>query len=242
MTYYEAQQQNPLQGAQQWSGISPQYVQGYGQFAGGQGIQGLGQAAYGQYGQYGGQQFGQPNMGAWGQTMGTGTGWGQTQRQLSQQEVGDVVRQLVPLLPHILAQAQQQQPQAAFGAFGGGYGQQQRMLTQQDINEVVRQILPIVPQIVGMLQGQGGQQPWAAMYGGQGSLGSFNQNPFAQTLLQQTPFGQTGLTPVHAAFGSQMGGQRQLTQQDVGEVVRHLVGIIPQVIGNLQSFTQQRSF
>jgi hypothetical protein len=34
--------------------------------------------------------------------------------------------------------------------------------------------------------------------------------------------------------------QRQLTQQDVMEITRQLVGVIPQVIGNLQAFNQQR--
>ncbi len=266
MTYYDVQQQASQQNPQQWGMNTGLTNPSFGQHQGNIGLQGWGQlpglAAYGQqYGQYGGQQFGQPTTSIWGQA-GT-TGWGQPQRQLSQQEVGDVVRQLVPLLPQILAQAQQQ-PQAAFGY---GFGQtQQRMLTQQDVNEVVRQILPIVPQIVGLLQGQIPQQAATAMYGGfgtQGTTGSlgqmtgaynpftqqmsgqhpFTQHPFAQTMMQQ-PFGQQGLPSFQAAFGGQGGwGQqsRQLTQQDVGEVVRQLVSVIPQVIGNLQSFTQQRN-
>lgn len=53
------------------------------------------------------------------------------QRQLTQQDVGDVVRQLVPLLPQILVQAQPVTP----ATIGYGYGQ--RSLTQQDVNEVV---------------------------------------------------------------------------------------------------------
>ncbi len=265
MTYYDVQQQASQQFPQQWGQPFGQQSPAGGQHLGNMGQPASGQlpglAAFGQqYGQYGGQQFGQPTTtGLWGQAA--TTAWGQQQRQLSPQEVGDVVRQLVPLLPQILAQAQQQ-PQAAFGY---GYGQPQRMLTQQDVNEVVRQILPMVPQIVTLLQGQMPQQA-AAIYGGWGSQGAtgqfgqtasgqspfpqhqltqnpFAQNPFAQTQMQQ-PFGQQGLPPIQAAFGGQMGwGQqsRQLTQQDVGEVVRQLVSIIPQVIGNLQAFTQQRT-
>src|SRR5882757_4297525 len=129
MAYHDLQQQNAFQNPLQSAWINPQIAQAYG----------LGQAAYGQqFGQYGGQQFGQPNIGqpntgAWGLGAGWGTqpAWGQQHRQLSQYEVGDVVRQLVPLLPQILAQAQQQ-PQAAYGY--GAYGQFPRPLTQQDVN------------------------------------------------------------------------------------------------------------
>src|SRR5260221_13685313 len=109
MAYQEMQQQTPLQNPQHWG------VYGYGQPQGGLGIQGvgygLGQAAYG--------QFGQPNIGAWGQGGWGGgqAGWGQ--RQLSQQDGGEAVRQLVPLPPVGLAQAQQPPPMAAFGY--GGY-------------------------------------------------------------------------------------------------------------------------
>ena len=88
-SYYETYQQNPIPNPQQWAGINPQ------QF-------GLGQAAYGQqFGQpaFGGQYFGQPNIGQMGQS------WGQ-QRQLSHHDVSEVVRQLIPLLPQVLAQAQ----------------------------------------------------------------------------------------------------------------------------------------
>lgn len=236
MTYQEYQQQMPHQNPQQWSALN------YGQQQGGLGIQGVGygpgQAAYGQH--HG--QFGQPNIGAWGQ----GAGWGQ--RQLSQQDVGEVVRQLVPLLPHMLAQAQQQPPQAAYG-YGGGYGafaQGPRLLTQQDVNEVVRQILPIVPQIVGVLQGQWPHQA-AAMYGGgYGGLGQTGQAHGQH--FQAHPFGQTGQMGMQQPFQSAYGGgqawgqpQRQLTQQDVGEVVRQLTAAIPQVISNLQTFNQQRA-
>ncbi len=232
MYYSETQQQNP----QQWGAFAPQHQQGLGfgqgqaTLGGLQGLQGLGQAAFGQT-----QQFGTPQQ---------AYGWAQT-RQLSQQDVGDVVRQLVPLLPQILAQAQQQ-PQAAYG-----YGwSQQRQLSPQDVNEVVRQILPIVPQIVSLLQGQpqmqaaayGQQQPQQGLFGTQqyNPFGTQQQNPFA---IQQTnPFAmQQGMPQMQAAFGGQsIHQQRQLTQQDVSEVVRQLVNVIPQVIGSLQVASQQR--
>jgi hypothetical protein len=232
----------------------------------GHGGYGLGQAAHGQqYGQYGGQ----PSIGAFGYNTGWGAqpqGWsqqqpqwgGQQQRQLSQQDVSEVVRQLVPALPQILAQAQQPQ-HAAFGY--AAYGQAPRQLSQQDVNEVVRQILPIVPQIVGMLQNQP-QLQYAAMQGGLG-LGQqgFGQQGFGQQGLGQLGLGQLGLgqfgqgNPLQN-FGAQFGmpqfqsafgapvawgqQQRQLTQQDVADVTRQLIGVIPQVIGNLQAFNQQR--
>ncbi len=204
--------------------------------------------------------FGQSGIGA-----GIGA-WGQ-QRQLSYHDVGEVVRQLLPLLPQVVGQAQYQ-PQAAYGY--GPYGQQwplaqaQRTLTQQDVNEVVRQILPIVPQIVSLLQGQAGpqaaaihggyggggygwsQQPWGQIGAGQSGFG-FNplgQNPWGH---QQQPFGQFGsqfgsLPAYQAAYGGTQGWgqQRQLNQADVGEVARQLSAIIPQVIANLQAQQQQR--
>ena len=80
------------------------FGQPHGQFGGqqfGQGNQQFGQPN---------QQFGQPNLNAFGQGASWGQqGWGQSQRQLSQQDVGEVVRQLVPILPQILAQAQPMQ-------------------------------------------------------------------------------------------------------------------------------------
>ena len=244
MAFYQdanLQNQHGMQSPQQWAHLNPQLAQSY--FA--QPIGGLGQAAFGQYGQYGGQQWGTPNIGAWGQA------WGQQHRQLSQQDVGEVVRQLVPLLPQVLAQAQQSPVAINYGV----YGQGARQLSPQDVNEVVRQILPILPQVVGALQGQAPLQA-AAMYGGYGAPGpqgqfgqtawgqTFGQNPFGQSYFQQQPFGQIGL-PFQAAFGTPIGwgqnlGQRQLTQQDIGEVVRQLAAILPQVIGNPQAFNQQR--
>jgi hypothetical protein len=189
MNYYETSQQNP----QAWGGIP-------------------GQAAYGQplygYQPYGQQPFGQPNMGQF---------WGQ-QRQLSHHDVNEVVRQLIPLLPQVLGQAQQ--PLSAIGY--GGFGQ--RMLTQQDVNEVVRQILPAVPQIVALLQGQ---------QAGFGGFGQAFQQPYWQQSIGQAPLFQ-------AAFGTAGAlGQRQLTPQDISEVARQLASVIPQVMGTLNL---QRSF
>jgi hypothetical protein len=161
-------------------------------------------------------------------------------------DVSEVVRQMVPLLPQILAQSQQ--PLAAFG-----YGTSQRQLSPQDINEVVRQLLPILPQIVGALQQ--GQTPMHAIHGGFGQQGFGQpfgwQNPYAQQAQHglgfanygqfgpQAQFGQFG-SPFQAAFGGlQNWGQRQLSPQDVNEVVRQLVSTIPQVIGNLQAYGQR---
>src|SRR5882757_7421728 len=256
MNYYETQQQNPMHNSQfnpqQWAAFNSQAAQPYAawpnapliQAIGGYGLggYGLGQAASGQqYGQYGGQ----PSTGTFGYNAGWGAqpqGWGQQQqpqwggqqqRQLSQQDVSEVVRQLVPALPQILAQAQPQHAAIGYAA----YGQAPRTLSQQDVNEVVRQILPIVPQIVGMLQSQP-QLQYAAMQGGGLGLGQFGQgNPL------QNFGGQFGVPQFQSAFGTAAGWgqqQRQLTQQDVADVTRQLIGVIPQVIGNLQAFNQQR--
>ena len=278
MTHFDTQQQNHAQNSQfnpqAWAAFNSQAAQPYGAWANapwmqaiggyGQGGYGLGQAAYGQqYGQYGGQ----PSIGAFGHSAGWGgqpQGFGQQQqpwwggpqqRQLSQQDVSEVVRQLVPVLPQILAQAQQ--PHAALGY--AAFGQAPRQLSQQDVNEVVRQLLPIVPQIVGMLQNQP-QLQYAAMQGGQGfgqqglgqqgfgqqglgGLGQFGLGQFGQGNLAQNFGAPYGIPQFQAAFGAPGGwGQqpRQLTQQDVADVTRQLIGVIPQVIGNLQAWNQQR--
>src|ERR1700757_843467 len=253
MTQYETLQQNPAFnpqlgqfGPQQW-GWGAFGSQG-GQPYGGGGL-GFGQAAYGQ--QYGGQSpFGQQygyggqspfaGLGWGGQPMGWGQQqWGGQQRQLSPQDVNEVVRQLIPALPQILAQAQT--PFAGTGY--AAYGQAPRQLSPQDVNEVVRQILPIVPQIVGMLQSQP-QMQHAAMHGGLGlgqqfgGLGQFGLGHPAQ----QAWGTQFGAPQFQAAFGGAagFGQQRQLTQQDVADITRQLIGVIPQIIGNLQAYGQQR--
>jgi hypothetical protein len=268
MTYFDIQQSSPWFGQQHHAWYNqPQALQGMfnpfggAQFPSTQAMPGLGvgQAAYGQV--HGQPQFGYGQMSGWGlpQAAWGQPGWGQLQaRQLSPQDVGEVVRQLLPILPHIVAQAQQ--PQIGYAA----YGQPQRQLSPQDVNEIVRQLLPVVPQILGLLQ-QGQPQPqhaaMAAMYGGFGpsqlgqsgfAPGLAGQQPFGfgQNPLQQQLFGQSAWPYAQAAYapqGAQGYGltawgqpQRQLTQQDAAEVARQLVGLIPQVIGNLQNFHQQR--
>ncbi|MFK4727070.1 hypothetical protein ABIE89_008170 [Bradyrhizobium niftali] len=255
MTYYDTLQQNLAHGSpfgqfgpQQWG--SGAFGSQGGQQYGGGGL-GLGQAAYGQqYGQFGGQ----PTFGAFGYGPGWGgqTGWGQQQpqqqpwggqqRQLSPQDVNEVVRQLVPALPQILAQAQT--PFAGMGY--AAYGQAPRQLSPQDVSEVVRQILPIVPQIMGMLQSQP-QMQHSAMHGGPGQgqfggLGQFGPGYPTQTQPAQMWGTQFGAPQFQAAFGGPtgFGQQRQLTQQDVADITRQLIGVIPQVIGNLQAYGQQR--
>jgi len=174
--------------------------------------------------------------------------WGQN-RQLSQHEVSEVVRQLLPALPQILAQAQQPHAlgYAAYGQTPYGYWQGPRTLSPHEVNEVVRQILPFVPQIVATLQGQP-QLQHAAFHGGIGQ--QWGQNPLAGGMQPQQQYGQYGQQQygqygwpqMQAAFGvpSAWGQQRQLSQQDVADVTRQLVGLIPQVIGNLQAYNQQR--
>jgi hypothetical protein len=257
MTYYDTLQQNLAHGSP-FGQFGPQQQWGSGAFGsqggqqhGGGGL-GLGQAAYGQqYGQFGGQ----PTFGASGPGWGGQTGWGQQpgqqpaqqtwggqQRQLSPQDVNEVVRQLVPALPQILAQAQT--PFAGMGY--AAYGQAPRQLSPQDVSEVVRQILPIVPQIMGMLQSQP-QMQHSAMHGGPGQgqfggLGQFGPGYPTQTQPAQMWGTQFGAPQFQAAFGGPtgFGQQRQLTQQDVADITRQLIGVIPQVIGNLQAYGQQR--
>jgi hypothetical protein len=235
---------NPSHQNQGWGfGGGSGWGQGQGQNYG-QGLGqnfGLGQAAFGQQG-FGG-------VGGW---QGYGQqGWGSPwQRSFSQQDVGEIVRHLVPLLPLIVNQAQQ--PHAAFGygqggGFGQGWGQQNqgwgqgpRYLSQQDVHEVVRQILPALPQIVNALQGQHQGQYGSAAYGGQfGGQGPYG-GQFGQGL--QALFGGLGQAAYGNAGGNAWGwgGQRQLGQGDVGEIVRHLTAILPQVIGNLQAHNQQQ--
>jgi hypothetical protein len=163
--------------------------------------------------------------------------WGGQQRQLSQQDVNEVVRQLIPALPQILAQAQT--PFAGIGY--AAYGQAQRQLSPQDVNEVVRQLLPTVPQIVGMLQSQP-QMQHAAMHGGFGQGQQFGG--LGQQASPMQGWGtQFGAPQFQAVYGGAtgFGQQRQLSQQDVADITRQLIGVIPQVIGNLQAYTQQRT-
>jgi len=197
-------QQNPqlLQSIAQALAQQSQNPQGFGavgQGQGGVGQGGLGQGAYGQ-GVYGQGGFGQGGFGQGGSGQ---QGWGQ-QRQLSQQDVSAILQQIAPVLPQLIAQAQQGQVQP-LAAFGGGFGQQ-RTLSPQDVNEIVRQILPVILQSTQQ-NSLGGQQGWS---GGAG-LGAYG-NANAQ---QQSPFQQTG-------WQQQQRGGQQVTQQDVQEIVRQV--------------------
>src|SRR3979409_1008435 len=123
MTYFDTQHQTAQFNPQQWAPFGSQLAQPFGAWPGAQSMQangsyglgghGLGQAAYGQqYGQYGGQ----PSIGAiagWGGQQQQPQWGAPPQRQLSQQDVSEVVRQLLPALPQSLAQAQS--PQTAIG-------------------------------------------------------------------------------------------------------------------------------
>src|SRR5262249_52065414 len=208
MNYFEQQLQNPMYNPQVWASQTSQAGNMFGApWALGTG---LGQAAYGQQLGYG--AYGQPG---WGGQPG---GWGQ-QRQLTHQDVGEVVRQLLPILPQILAQAQQPQAGIGYAVYGG----QHRTLSPQDVNEVVRQLLPIVPQIAATLQNQsylqhsaihGGYGPQSALgnlgggWGGQHLMAQgWQQQPFSQI----GPFAQPGWPQMQAAFGSPQawGQQRQ---------------------------------
>ncbi len=149
--------------------------------------------------------------------------YGQGQRQLTQQDVSEVVRQILPIVPQIvsLLQGQGGQHATAIHGGGGGYGW-------------------------GGQTGQGGQ--FGSFAGGFGQGQGQGQNPYAQNLLnqllQQQSHGQFGggIPPFQAAFGGSQswGQQRQLSQADVGEVARQLASVIPQVIANLQAFNQQQ--
>jgi len=205
-----------------------QNQQGGGQ--GGYGQGGLGQGAFGQ-GAFGQGGLGQ---GAFGQQGGFGqggqSGWGQ-QRQLTPMDVSAILQQIAPVLPQIVAQAQQAyQPLAAFGGgqqYGGLGGQfgQQRNLAHHEVSEIVRQILPAILQATQQQQqnpfgGQGQGSVW-----GMGAFGQSQQNPWQQ----QNPFQQWG--------SHQQGQHRQIGQQDVQEIARQ---VVEAVTGNQQG--QQRQF
>jgi hypothetical protein len=216
MIHSETSQQNAFQNPQQ---TSPQVAAALQQLA--QTLQqnqqtqqgGLGQGLFGQ------GAFGQ---GVYGQNtpFGTGQNWG-GQRQVSQQEVSNVLQQIAPILPQIIAQAQQQtHMQQPMAAFGGGYGFNQRSLSQQDVNEVVRQILPIIPQLLQQQQGYGqGQQGLGQQGYGQQGFGWQGQGAYGN------PQQNTGL------FGQQHQHQRQLSPQDVNEIARQLAEVIPLAYG-----------
>ena len=82
------------------------------------------------------------------------------------------------------------------------------------------------------------------MQGGQGfgqqGLGQFGQGNPAQSFGTQFGFGGPQFQSAFGAPAASGQQQRQLTQQDVSDITRQLIGVIPQVIGNLQAFNQQR--
>ncbi|MBV8664807.1 MAG: hypothetical protein JO107_17120, partial [Hyphomicrobiales bacterium] len=152
-------------------------------------------------------------------------------RQLSQHDVSNILQQIAPVLPQLIAQAQQNsyQPMAAYG--GGGFGGQ-RSLSPQDVGEVVRQILPIIPQLLQSMQQQnsswgmgqtgfgqsgigqiGGIGHMGQGWQGQAAFGSSQQSPFQQNPFQQSP--QSSIA-------------QRLTHQDVHEIVRQLGEVIQQ--------------
>jgi len=86
---------------------------------------------------------------------------------------------------------------------------------------VVRQILPIVPQIVGMPAEPAAATIWRPCRAGLG-LGSIR----AREILCRNFGAQFGGPQFQSAFGAPTAGgqQRQLTQQDVADVTRQLIG------------------
>lgn len=148
----------------QWSAFSnPQPWAGLGQGSISQGA--FGQGAFGT--SFGGAPYAAGN-------------WAAPQRQLTQQDVGAILQQIVPVLPQIIAQAQQNQQYQQYhpmAAYGGGFGFNQRSLSPQDVSEVVRQILPMIPQVLQSAQQQGAQAgfgwPTLGQAGGIRSAGSW---------------------------------------------------------------------
>src|SRR5205814_706618 len=101
-------------------------------------------------------------------------------------------------------------PQRQYGAMLGGQGVGQQGFGQQGL----------------------GQQGLGQQGLGQQGLGQYGQGQFGQG-GSGTPF---GAPQFQSAFGGLSGWgqqQRQLTQQDVADVTRQSIGVIPQVIGNL---------
>ncbi len=219
MMHSDHSQQNPFQNSQQGIPNLQQLAQALLQNSLSQQGTGFGQGSIGQ-GAYG--AFGNPLAGG---QFSTNWGWGAPQRQLSQQDVSNILQQIAPVLPQIIAQAQQHQNQP-MAAFGGGWGVMQRSLSPQDVSEVVRQILPAIPQLLQAMQQQGGPWGFAPQGFGLGGLGPQGQGWQGQAAYgpgpQQNPFQQPGLP-------------RQLSQQDVNEIVRQLSEVVQQAYGGQQT-------
>jgi hypothetical protein len=192
---------------------------------------GLGQGSI-SHNTFGQGAFGTPLGGA---PYGAGQNWGAQQRQLTQQDVGAILQQIVPVLPQIIAQAQQNQQNQQYqpmAAFGGGFGFNQRSLSPQDVSEVVRQILPVIPQVLQSMQQQGAQTGlgWSTL----GQAGGFGQ----QGLGWQ---GQAayGAGPLQNPWNNYQQPQRHLSHHDVNEIARQLTEAISQGYGG-QPFGAQR--
>jgi len=221
MVHPDQSQHNPAINPQQQSALLQQVAQALLQVSQsqqgvgfGQGF--LGQAAFGQ-GAYG--------YGAQGQNPYFGWGGLSPQRQLTQHDVNAVLQQIAPILPQIIAQAQQSyMPQAAFG---GGLGVGGRTLSPHDVNEVVRQILPAIPQLLQSMQPQG-MQPTAWQTG----AGMFGFAPTTGYSQANVGWGQSayGVSP-QQTLPLQWGQTRQVTQQDIAEVARQLAEAIPATMG-----------
>jgi hypothetical protein len=188
---------------------------------------GLGQAPISQ-GAFGQGAFGTPLGGA---PYAAGLNWSAQQRQLTQQDVGAILQQIVPVLPQIIAQAQQNQQYQPMAAYGGGLGFNQRSLSPQDVSEVVRLLLPVIPQVLQSMQQQGTQTGfgWSTL----GQAGGFGQ----QGLGWQ---GQAayGAGPLQNPWHNQQ-PQRHLSHHDVNEIARQLTEAISQGYGG-QPFGAQR--
>jgi hypothetical protein len=144
--------------------------------------------------------------------------YGQAPRTLSPQDVNDVVRQLLPLLPQIVG-ALQGQPQQQF-AMHGGIGS----LGQGHLGQHFAAQNPFAM-----------QNPLAA---------AFQQPSFQQPSQFGSPGQQYGMPQFQSAFGGpQQSGQsqRQLMPHDLADISQQLAALIPQVIGNLQAINQQRT-
>jgi hypothetical protein len=202
----------------QWSAISnPQPWTGLGQGSISQG--GFGQGA-----------FGTPLGGG---TYGAGLNWGGQQRQLTQQDVGAILQQIVPVLPQFIAQAQQQNQQyQPMAAYGGGFGFNQRSLSPQDVSEVVRQLLPVIPQVLQSMQQQRSQtgSGWPTL----GQTGGFGQ----QGLGWQGQAAYGASSPQNPWLNHQQ-SPRHLSHHDVNEIARQLTEAISQGYGG-QPFGAQR--
>lgn len=211
MMHYDSLQQNAFQNPQSGNPNLQHLVQsllqnaqnqnggGFGQF--GHGAYGFGQGAYGA--PFGQAAFGAPFGG--GQSA-AGWGWGTQQRQLSQHDVSNILQQIAPVLPQIIAQAQQA-PYQPMAAFGGN----SRSLSPQDVSEIVRQILPMIPQLLQSTPQQSG--PWGPTQMGFGQFGQGWQG--------QAAFGQQPYQPPQYQ-------SRPLTPQDVNEIARQLGEVVQQ--------------